>query len=61
MVIGPANQLVAEIHDRMPIILEAKDFEQWKHGSLSDAAALMKPAADNVLQRVAVTSPGTNL
>jgi len=24
------NKFVAEVHDRMPVILEAKDFEQWE-------------------------------
>jgi putative SOS response-associated peptidase YedK len=42
---------VAEVHDRMPVILEAKDFEQWEHGDTKDAAALMKPADDDTLRR----------
>jgi putative SOS response-associated peptidase YedK len=42
---------VAEVHDRMPVILEAKDFEQWGHGDTKDAAALLKPADDDTLQR----------
>jgi putative SOS response-associated peptidase YedK len=42
---------VAEVHDRMPAILEAKDFEQWEYGDTKDAAALMKPADDDTLQR----------
>ena len=55
MVIGQPNKLVAEVHDRMPIILEAKDFDQWERGEVKDAAALMKPAADGMLQRHAVS------
>jgi putative SOS response-associated peptidase YedK len=35
----------------MPVILEAKDFEQWEHGDRTDAAALMKPAAEGVLEK----------
>ncbi len=31
----------------MPVIREAKDFEQWEHG---DAAKLMRPADEKVLQ-----------
>ena len=34
----------------MPVILEAKDFERWERGDVKDAAALMKPADENVLQ-----------
>jgi putative SOS response-associated peptidase YedK len=50
MVITEPNKFVAEVHDRMPVVLEAKDFEQWEHGDALDAAALMNPAADDVLQ-----------
>src|SRR3954467_10388694 len=31
-------------------ILEAKDFERWEHGNAKDAAALMEPTAEDVLQ-----------
>jgi putative SOS response-associated peptidase YedK len=51
IVITDANKLAADIHDRMPVILEPKDFQQWEHGDLKDAAALMKPADEDVLQR----------
>ena len=51
MVVTEPNKLAAEVHDRMPIILEAKDFEQWERGDAKDAAALMKPAAEDVLQK----------
>jgi putative SOS response-associated peptidase YedK len=51
MVITEPNKFAAEIHDRMPVILEAQDFEQWEKGDAKDAAALMKPAGNDVLQR----------
>jgi putative SOS response-associated peptidase YedK len=47
MVITEPNKFVAEFHDRMPVILEAKDFEQWERGDVKDAAALMKPAGED--------------
>ena len=49
MVITDANEFVAEVHDRMPVILEADQFEPW----LSERAGieLLKPAANDVLQR----------
>ncbi len=50
MLITAPNKFVADVHDRMPVILEAKNFERWEHGNAEDAAALMKPAADDVLQ-----------
>jgi len=51
MVISEPNKFVREVHDRMPVILEAKGFEQWESGDAKDAAALMKPAGEGVLQR----------
>jgi putative SOS response-associated peptidase YedK len=51
MVITNANRFVAGIHDRMPVILEPKDFAQWERGTVEDAAALMKPADDDLLEK----------
>jgi putative SOS response-associated peptidase YedK len=51
MVITGPNKFVAEVHDRMPVILEDKDFEEWESGDAKDAAALMKPAGEDVLQK----------
>ena len=31
--------------------LEAKDFERWEHGDVKEAAALMKPAGEDILQK----------
>jgi hypothetical protein len=35
----------------MPVILEAKDFEQCEHGDVKDAAAPMNPAGEGMLQK----------
>jgi len=51
MIITAANKFVSGIHDRMPVILESKDFEQWERGNVMDAAALMKPAGDDLLDK----------
>jgi putative SOS response-associated peptidase YedK len=48
MVITEPNKFVAEVHDRMPVTLEAKDFEQWEQGDVKGAAALMRPATPNM-------------
>jgi hypothetical protein len=45
------SKFVSEVHDRMPVILDPKDFEQWERGAVEDAAALMKPAGEDVLQK----------
>ena len=48
MLITEPNDFVAEVHDRMPVVLERKDFVSW----LNDGgSALLKPAANDVLQR----------
>ena len=51
MVIGEPSKFVSEVHDRMPVILDPKDFEQWERGDVKDAAALMKSAGEDVLQK----------
>jgi putative SOS response-associated peptidase YedK len=51
MIITEPNKFVAQFHDRMPVILEASDFEQWELGDAKDAAALMKPADEMLLEK----------
>jgi putative SOS response-associated peptidase YedK len=48
MIITEANKFVAKVHDRMPVILEQRDFGTWLAGAGNE---LMKPAANDVLQR----------
>jgi len=38
----PANELVAAIHDRMPVILHPKDYERWLSAE-EDPRALLQP------------------
>jgi putative SOS response-associated peptidase YedK len=45
------NRFVAEVHDRMPVILDTKDFEQWERGDVNDAAALLRPASEDLLRK----------
>ena len=51
MVITEPNKFVADVHDRMPVILEAKDFEQWERGDGKDASVLKRPTGEDVLQK----------
>jgi putative SOS response-associated peptidase YedK len=52
MVITEPNKLVAEVHDRMPVILEREQFDTWmRTGDVREAAALLKPAGEDVLQK----------
>src|SRR5580704_972490 len=49
MLITEPNKLVAEVHDRMPVLLAEKDYESWLNGKAG--LELLKPAAENMLQR----------
>jgi putative SOS response-associated peptidase YedK len=53
MIITNANKSVVEIHDRMPVILEPTNFEQWVSGKAG--LEILKPANDDVLQWWAVS------
>lgn len=33
------NEIVANVHDRMPVLLHADEYDQWLHGSLEDVKA----------------------
>ena len=45
------NKFVADIHDRMPVILEREHFNTWmRTDDLREAVELMKPAGEDVLQ-----------
>lgn len=49
MIITEPNEFVAEVHDRMPVLLAEKDFESWLNGRVG--MELLKPAANDLLQR----------
>jgi putative SOS response-associated peptidase YedK len=49
MIITEPNKFVAEVHDRMPVLLKEKDYEPWLSGKAG--LELLKLAAENVLQR----------
>ncbi len=49
MIITEPNRFVAEVHDRMPVLLAERDFEPWLSGSAG--LELLKPASNDVLQR----------
>jgi hypothetical protein len=49
MIVTDANDFVAEVHDRMPVILEPDQHEPWLMGNAG--VDMLKPAADHTLQR----------
>lgn len=55
IVITEPNAFMAQIHDRMPVIIEHADYERWLSGEPEDAATLMRPAPEGILQERIVT------
>jgi putative SOS response-associated peptidase YedK len=49
MIITEPNKFVAEVHDRMPVLLAEKDFEPWLSGKAG--LELLKPAPNDLLQK----------
>jgi putative SOS response-associated peptidase YedK len=49
MIITEPNSFVAEVHDRMPVLLGEHDYEPWLSGAAG--TELLKPAAEDLLQR----------
>ncbi len=49
MIICEPNDFVAEVHDRMPVLLAEKDFQPWLHGEAG--IELLKPAPNDLLQK----------
>ena len=50
IVVTAANATMAPIHDRMPVILEERDWPLWLGETEGEAAALLRPAAEGVLR-----------
>jgi putative SOS response-associated peptidase YedK len=49
MIISEPNDFVAEVHDRMPVLLTPDQFEHWLSGDMG--VEELKPAANDYLQR----------
>jgi putative SOS response-associated peptidase YedK len=48
MIVTNANDLASKIHDRMPVLLQSKDFDRWLAGTAG--TELLKPAPNDYLQ-----------
>jgi putative SOS response-associated peptidase YedK len=51
MIITAPNKFVAGVHDRMPVILEEKQFDAWLDDSAipTSLAKMLKPADERIL------------
>jgi hypothetical protein len=45
-----ANEIIGELHDRMPVILEPPEWPTWLAEVKGDPAALMRPSGEDVLK-----------
>jgi putative SOS response-associated peptidase YedK len=53
MIITAPNDFVAEVHDRMPVLLTENQFAPWLSGE--SGAEILKPAPNDYLQRLPVS------
>jgi hypothetical protein len=53
MIICEPNELVAEAHDRMPVLLQPDQFDHWLSGDMG--VEELKPAPNDYLQRWSVS------
>ena len=49
MIISKPNEFVAQVHDRMPVLLKPNQFEDWLRGNMG--AEELKPIENDYLQR----------
>ena len=54
MIITEPNASVAEVHDRMPVLLSQEQFEPWLNGEAG--VEYLKPAPDDLLQTAGLTA-----
>jgi putative SOS response-associated peptidase YedK len=50
-----ANRLIGQLHDRMPVILDAKDWDSWINGAPDTAQNLIRPCPDDWLEYFTVS------
>jgi putative SOS response-associated peptidase YedK len=53
MIITEPNEFVAEVHDRMPVLLQPEQFDHWLGGNMT--VGELKPAPNDYLQRWSVS------
>ena len=53
MIITEPNRFVAQVHDRMPVLLRPDQFDAWLDGSAGKE--MLVPAAEDMLNKVPVS------
>ena len=59
MIITEPNKFVAEVHDRMPVLLRPEQFDAWLDGSAGKE--VLVPAPEDMLQRAPGVEAGEQL
>lgn len=57
IIVGAANEWMSRFHDRMPVLLDPQDFDEWLCGER--ATELLRPAPENALEE-RIVSPSVN-
>ena len=55
------NELMATIHDRMPVILDPTDYQTWMQATPTDASALIRPFPAERMRAYAVNKAVGNV
>jgi putative SOS response-associated peptidase YedK len=55
------SKFAAQFHNRMPLVLESDTWDLWMKGELDAAAALMKPANEDILSERVVSKAVGNV
>ena len=55
------SKFAAQFHNRMPLVLEPNTWDRWLNDEPDEAAALMKPANEDVLTERAVNKAVGNV
>lgn len=50
IIVTQANEFMRRLHDRMPVILDAADFDAWLDPDAGDGRALLRPCPDEWLE-----------
>ncbi len=51
-----ANEIARDVHDRMPVVLEDRDWQSWLEASPNEAYGLLRPTSDDMLKHYRVDS-----
>jgi putative SOS response-associated peptidase YedK len=51
-----ANELLSDVHHRMPVILASEHYDLWADPTVRDAGHLLKPFDSQLMRKYAVSS-----